>query len=1196
MKTFLKCTALAAVAAVALVSCKQEAYAPEQVGEVHITVKAVPQDFANEGTRTYIDNTNTILWGTGEYMKIAVEAGESTTFGTSSNTSADLFEGEPEALFEFSITPGEASAYTYMGLYPASAAVANNDNAANYKVKLPTIQNATASSYDPAAYIMVAMPETFVEIQNEWLASYRRATALNKVTLTGLNDDIIQVDFIAGEGVNMAGSAHINLTTGEDVDIYDGENAVSVKYATALPASADKVVWFTTWDTAIAEGETLTIVAKSATKSYTRELTARASGILFKEGYLNKLSVNMANADVEDINSLEGNYVILAKKDDNTYFAMKGEAVGTRIASVDYTGSLESYNGSDDLIWTITAVGNSYTIKNGGNYVGWSAGSGNAAALIAEADYDADKCLMSIDENTDGTYKIYVTSETGRVLARNNSNAYFAFYGNTQYKDIVLVPAVLDTRAEVSLSFEEPEVVLDLDNYVDFEGQYATAYSGGVEVDDLDITYSWDIPADDSDFGSIDEDGTICLGGVVDVTATVTATFAGNDTYKPATATYTIVIHDTTTPTEGYQLVNSADGLTTGLYIIAAKVDGTYYAMSNTFASKIDGTAVTVTNNVISTSDAANYSLTLTNTGDDKFTIVGSSTLGCGNSADFNTNPSGDAGKWTITLKSNTTSGTFRIANVGTTSRGVVYRTGNTNKFAPYATSNVNGTEYYDVELFKYIGEAPVVKTNPTTEVAPSSPISLSVGDTQQLDVDTDSDGYISYESSDENVATVSAQGLITAVAAGSATITVTTAATDDFYAGTTEITVIVSAGASTIADVIAGGPNTYEVPDVTVYAVKGNALILGDGTAKMYAYKSNHGLSVGDVRTVKGTTKVYNEVYEFDGPTFSGTGTTTVDHGTAVEIDLVASTLQSSFTAAGNKYTAVYAHVIGTQSGRTITTDGGTALYLSANENATDGKTVEAYGYVYAYSTSHSNFNFIVTSIAEYVDPNAPALTVDPTSANWGSGENDTKTFTVTATNGTWSIALSDGLADWATVSTTATTITVTPKVAQAAAANTGSIAVTLTPTGTGYSIKTATISLSQAKYSAGGDTPDPETIVFADLNLSNGVQYTDPFNGGHFTITFAGGGNDGKYYDTGAGIRTYGGGTITIASTSNKIAEIEFTWSGDSYAPTGDVASPTGYSTSTKKWTGSANSVVLTRPSGSGHWRLQKVKVTYE
>ena len=703
-----------------------------------------------------------------------------------------------------------------------------------------------------------------------------------------------------------------------------------------------------------------------------------------------------------------------------------------------------------------------YLVDSEGNYLYYD--SGNSVSRGPKVESSTYKWMVTWTTTTSGTtVGLTNVGASSRKLQYNSSNPRFACYTSAQkpislyYKEGSIVelenPSLIFTlngqpvEEAISVSWD------DKDNFVE---------PTLIAPEGLSVTYS----SLDETVATVDpETGEITFVGNGETV--IFAETPKTDVYKAGEANYSLVV--TGKPVSaGYYLVTSAEDVTSGLYVIAAKVGDTYYAMSNTIAGKIDGTAVTVTANVISTGDGEDYSFTITNTGDDEFVIAGANgSLGYpGSGTDFNTNEE----TWTISLAG--TKGTFRVANVETTGRAVIYRAGSTNKFGAYSANNVTATgEYYDVELFKFNGTAPVVKPTPETTVTPSS-ISLEVGQTQQLTVNTDSDGAVTYESSDDAVATVDADGLVEAIAAGNATITVTTAETDNFKASSKQISVEVTAGASTIADVLAGGPGTYEVPNVTVYAVKGNALILGDETAKMYAFGS-HTLSVGDVRTVKGTTKMYNnEVYEFDAPTYTGTGTATVDHGTAVEIDLVASTLQSSFTSAGNKYTAVYVHAIGTQSGKTITTDE-TALYLSANETATDGKTVEVYGYVYAYSTSHSNFNFIVTSIAEYVDPNAPALNVEPTSASWGSGENDTKTFTVTATNGTWDIALSDGLADWATVSTTANTITVTPKVAQAAAANTGSIAVTLTPTGTGYSIKTATISLSQAKYIAGGETP---------------------------------------------------------------------------------------------------------------------------
>lgn len=141
-----------------------------------------------------------------------------------------------------------------------------------------------------------------------------------------------------------------------------------------------------------------------------------------------------------------------------------------------------------------------------------------------------------------------------------------------------------------------------------------------------------------------------------------------------------------------------------------------------------------------------------------------------------------------------------------------------------------------------------------------------------------------------------------------------------------------------------------------------------------------------------------------------------------------------------------------------------------------------------------------------------------------------------------------------------------------------------------------TAAVSYLTANETPGETVNATKEIVFGDLELDNGVQYSNPFDiADGLTIKFEGGANDGKYYTTGSGIRIYSGGSIIIASTSN-ISKIVFTWSGSNYKPTSDVANPTGYNSQTNTWTGSASSVTLTRPSASDHWRLQAVQVTYE
>ena len=84
-----------------------------------------------------------------------------------------------------------------------------------------------------------------------------------------------------------------------------------------------------------------------------------------------------------------------------------------------------------------------------------------------------------------------------------------------------------------------------------------------------------------------------------------------------------------------------------------------------------------------------------------------------------------------------------------------------------------------------------VSKVTPAITAQPASVILSNANDTQQITVDPDgSDGAITYVSDNTNVATVSGSGLITAIANGTATITIKTAETEDFNEGTTTISV----------------------------------------------------------------------------------------------------------------------------------------------------------------------------------------------------------------------------------------------------------------------------------------------------------------------------------------------------------------------------------------------------------------------
>lgn len=148
-------------------------------------------------------------------------------------------------------------------------------------------------------------------------------------------------------------------------------------------------------------------------------------------------------------------------------------------------------------------------------------------------------------------------------------------------------------------------------------------------------------------------------------------------------------------------------------------------------------------------------------------------------------------------------------------------------------------------------------------------------------------------------------------------------------------------------------------------------------------------------------------------------------------------------------------------------------------------------------------------------------------------------------------------------------------------------------------YNFKTL---LAAALFALAGTTTqayaDEETIDLSAQGYSNGTQYSST-TGTNVTLSYGDGANDGKYYNTGTGIRIYGGGHMTVSVADGyKMSKIIVTCSGANNAPTAASVVDAGTLTisgATSTWTGDATSVTYTRPSGSGHWRIQKVTVTY-
>ena len=133
-----------------------------------------------------------------------------------------------------------------------------------------------------------------------------------------------------------------------------------------------------------------------------------------------------------------------------------------------------------------------------------------------------------------------------------------------------------------------------------------------------------------------------------------------------------------------------------GSYVIAALVDGVYYAMGNSFAAKISGTPIAVTNGYVAEADAEGYAVQLTYSNgtytiqnDTHYLIYSSSTNLGASTTGYN---------WIISEGVN---GAWRICSEATATRGVVFRANGYDQFGGYAVSNAKAgsAEYFDVEI-----------------------------------------------------------------------------------------------------------------------------------------------------------------------------------------------------------------------------------------------------------------------------------------------------------------------------------------------------------------------------------------------------------------------------------------------------------------------------------------------------------------
>lgn len=266
-----------------------------------------------------------------------------------------------------------------------------------------------------------------------WDAYFRRATALNKITLKNIPELIESVEIIAPSGKNLTGGRYIDLSTGNSGEIYNGDNTVTINYATPITGSIDegvncKTIWFTSWGVEIAEGESLTIIARSSTRYYKRTITARAEGILFKEGYLNTLGVNMASAELIYKNysfTMQTQSVVYDNSNHAAFTSIYDNDGQLLMAFREGTAHRPASEAEYGCIKVLTQTGAGWTVS----------------ATISDATKDLRDPFIT---EVDGHLRMYIGYNTFEAGVYQHSGSVYSDYINGSWSDVKAVNHDLD--------------------------------------------------------------------------------------------------------------------------------------------------------------------------------------------------------------------------------------------------------------------------------------------------------------------------------------------------------------------------------------------------------------------------------------------------------------------------------------------------------------------------------------------------------------------------------------------------------------------------------------------------------------------------------------------------------------------------------------------------------------------------------
>lgn len=442
MKRIVKSFAIAAVSALAFISCSQEQNPVSKDNGIHFTIRTSENPQVKSFIESDFGGKYIPKWSKGDELAMFVgaikEATKPTGILTNLNNDGEL------AKFDGKVTGIEGRG-TFKSFAPASA-FATGYNSGNIGVTLKAAQNPSSFTIDEACDILVGKETTYLadaagEVAIDDLF-FKRMFSVVKVALKGpasLNGEkVSKLSLTAPEGTVLTGRAAINLTTAT-IDKWNiSNNFVTATYEADAPvfgggAGLENEVWLVVNPCTIESGAKVVFAGETANHTFSKEvtlskaLTFPASQLavinltLTEENCTKKAAASWIATDLADITATDEVVITMAKGESVYALSAEADAKSNNPQAVLVTvknGELTAAP-ADNLVWNIANDKGNLTIYP----------KGQTAKLLYSVSGKTD---VRVGNST--TNKIFTLDAEIKYLKNTGAKRYLGVYNYSDWR------------------------------------------------------------------------------------------------------------------------------------------------------------------------------------------------------------------------------------------------------------------------------------------------------------------------------------------------------------------------------------------------------------------------------------------------------------------------------------------------------------------------------------------------------------------------------------------------------------------------------------------------------------------------------------------------------------------------------------------------------------------------------------------